>query len=304
MPRRGSTSTASLVEILRHLENQAASAVHLRADRPPVFWKGNELLVDQGVFAAQSRDAIRRLICVPLTDDQIAEYRRKNFVSVPLGIPHLGAFDLEAYVQEGREELVIASAARRDPAALFRGHPDLLEEARRAPEDADVYWNLGVAFLDEGEYQLAWHALDKARALLPDDGAIWFQLGSLLGYHLHRVDEAIAALERASALPEPRPEVYSELAVMLRSSERLGDAELAVRRGLAVFPDHARLLEALGVICSSSTAHGTRSSCSSGASRPRPGSRYRATPRASAFGCRIATVHRKAARQASRVSLL
>lgn len=238
----------SIVEILRHLEAQAASSVHLRADRPPVFWKENALLADQGGFAVLSHDAIRRLICVPLNDDQVAEFRRTNIVSVPLRIQQLGAFHLEAYVQEGREELVIASAARCVPEALFRGHLDLREEARRAPEDADVYWNLGVAFIDDGEYQLAWHAFGKARALLPADGAIWFQLGKLLGHHLHRVDEAIAALERASALPDPTPEVYIELAVMLRSSERLRDAESAVRRGLAAFPDHADLLEALDVI--------------------------------------------------------
>lgn len=239
---------ASLVEILRHLEAQSATSVHLRADRPPVFWKGNAPLADQGSFAVQSRDAIRRHICVPLSDEQLADYRRNNVVSVPLKIQHLGAFHLEAYVQKGSEELVIASAERSHPDALFRGHLDLLEEAHRSPEDADVYWNLGVAFIDEGDYQLAWHAFDKARALLPDDAAIWFQLGTLSGHHLHRVDEAIAALERASSLPDPTPEVFIELAVMLRSSERLRDAELAVRRGLAVFPDHAELLEALEVI--------------------------------------------------------
>ena len=63
---------ALIVEILRHLETQSASVVHLRVQCAPVFWKGTERLADQGGFAVQSRDAIRRLICVPLSDEQLA----------------------------------------------------------------------------------------------------------------------------------------------------------------------------------------------------------------------------------------
>lgn len=244
MKRRYSRSV--LPDLLRHLEAEAASLVHLRADQPPVFWKGNERLADSGRFAVLRRDDLRRLVCIPLTEDQLREYQQRNFLAMPLRIAQLGAFHFEAYARKGCEEVVIASAARSDPWTLFRDHHDLLAEARLAPEDADVYWNLGMAFIDEGEHHLAWHAFDKARELAPDDATIHFQIGKLLGHHLYRVDEAIAALERATALPTP--DVHVELAVMLRSSQRLRDAEAAVRRGLAAHPDHAFLLEALGVI--------------------------------------------------------
>lgn len=244
-----SGSSFSLVEILRHLEDESASSVLLRAEEAPTFWKDGHRLENQGGFAILRRDDIRRLVCVPLSEEQLREYRQRNFASVPLTIKDLGAFHLEAYVLRGCEEVVISSGARLDPSALFRSHHDLLEEAQRSPDDVTVFWNLGVAFLDEGECQLAWHAFEKALQIAPRDGSIHFQIGKLLGHDLGRVDDAIAALERAATLPpDVSAEVYLELAVMHRSSGRLSNAEDAVRRGLDACPDHASLLEALGVI--------------------------------------------------------
>lgn len=227
---------------------ESASLVHLRSGATPVFWKGNERLDDPGAFAVLSDDILRRLVCIPLNDEQLRTFRQRNFLSVGLRIKDLGAFHFESYVHEGRVEIVIESSERAEPWTLFRDHHDLLAEAKGSPQDADVYWNLGVAFIDEREYQLAWHAFEKALSLAPDDGAILFQIGKLLGHDLRRVDDAIAAFERTAALPDPAPEVFVELAVMFRSSDRLNDAEAAARRGLDVHPDHPRLLEALGVI--------------------------------------------------------
>ncbi|MBX3155676.1 MAG: tetratricopeptide repeat protein [Deltaproteobacteria bacterium] len=185
---------------------------------------------------------------MPLTDDQIRAYRERSFVSVPLRIKDLGAFHLEAYVHQGSEELIISSTERPDPDLLFRRHHDLLSEAKHSPADGDVYWNLGVAFIEDGEYHLAWHAFEKALLLTPNDPTIHVQLGKLLGHDLRRVDDAIAAFEQSISSPEAAPEAHVELAIMLRSSRRLDDAEAAVRRGLETHPDDARLLEALGVI--------------------------------------------------------
>jgi tetratricopeptide (TPR) repeat protein len=227
---------------------ESASLVHLRSGSTPVFWNGDVRLEDPGAFAVLSDDILRRLVCVPLDDEQLATYRQRNFVSVGLRIKDLGAFQLEAYVQEGRPEIVVENTERADPWSLFREHRDLLAEARAAPQDADVYWNLGVAFSDEREYQLAWHAFEKALSLVPDDVAIQLEIGRLLGHNLGRVDDAIAALERAAAMPNPAPDVHVELAIMLRSSDRLPEAQAAVRRGLEAHPDHRLLLEALGVI--------------------------------------------------------
>lgn len=222
--------------------------VHLRADAAPVFWKGNERLAPAGFSVLREVD-IRRSIAVPLTDDQLATFRKTNFLSVPLRfVDWPGSFHFEAYLRDGREELVVSSLERLNPWGLFREHRDLLEEAVRSPKDADVYWNLAMEFLDEGESQLAWHALERALELSPDDGSICLHLGKLLGHDLRRVEEAITILERAKDLPKPSPEIHVELAVMHRSSNRPKEAEAAVKRGLAAFPDDPSLMEAHGVL--------------------------------------------------------
>ena len=223
-----------------------SSLVLLRAGEPPAFWKGNERLAFE--FPELSRGDVRKAIATFMDDAQAAAFRRSNYASLDVRVPNFGALKLEAYVCNDTEEAVLASSQRCDEWTLFRAHHELLAEAKASPEDADVYWNLGVAFIDEGEFQLAWHAFEKARALLPDDGGIHFEIGKLLGHELFRVDEAIAMLERASTLAEPSVEVFVELAVMQRSSKRLVEAERAARRGLVAFVDHPKLLEALGVI--------------------------------------------------------
>lgn len=238
----------NLVSILRHLEAHAATLVHLRAGNPPAFWKGNQRLDDHGELGALSADVIRRTVCVPLTDEQLRDYRRRTFASVDLSIRDLGAFHFEAYVQAGLEEIVITSAPRRDRWALFRDHAELLATAQQSPDDADTYWNLGVAFIEAGEHQLAWHAFERALALEPNDPSIHFEIAKLLGRDLRRVDDAIAVLERAIGLPDAAAEVHFELAALLRSSNRLEAAESAVRRGLDAHRDHGPLLEALGVL--------------------------------------------------------
>lgn len=242
------SSHDSIVGIIRHLEASGASLVHLRADAAPVFWKGNERLPPAGFPVLREVD-LRRSIAAPLTDDQLATFRKTNFLSVPLRfVEWPGTFQFEASLRDGREELVVSSCERLNPWGLFRDHRDLLEEALRSPEDADVYWNLAMEFLAEDESQLAWHALVRALELAPDDGSICLQLGKVLGHDLRRVEEAITVLERARELAEPSPEVHVELAVMLRSSNRPGEAEAAVQRGLAAFPDDPSLMEAHGVL--------------------------------------------------------
>lgn len=235
-----------LIEVLRQLEESAGSLVLLRAGSQPVFWKGNERLTL--AMPPLSALDVRKAIAVLMDDAQAAAFRRSNYASLDVRLPNFGALRLEAYVCNDTEEAVISSTPRCDEWVLFRDHHELLAEAKASPDDADVYWNLGVAFIDEGEFQLAWHAFEKARALLPDDGGIHLELGKLLGHDLYRVDEAITLLERATTLSEPAVEVFIELAVMLRSSKRLDDAERAVRRGLVTFVDHPKLLEALGVV--------------------------------------------------------
>jgi tetratricopeptide (TPR) repeat protein len=240
--------TSALIPILRHLRDRSASLVHLRAGSTPEFWKGNERLADQGGFEPQTADQLKRMVAVPLADEQLAEYRRRNFIALPLAIKDLGELHLEISTPDGEPEIVIHGTAQPDRDLLFRDHLDLLAEAKESPDDGDVLWNLAMAYLEDGEHQLAWHALERALSLSPDDPTIHYEIGRVLGHHLRRVDEAIAAYERAIASPEAAVEAYVELAVVQRSSQRLPEAEAAVRRGLQAFADHPRLLEALGVI--------------------------------------------------------
>ncbi len=235
-----------IIDILKRLEESLSSLVRLRAGRPPEFWKGNERLAFD--FHELSRTDVRKAIATFMDDAQAAAFRRSNSASLDVRVPNFGALRLEAYVCNDTEEAVLSSTPRCDEWTLFRSHHELLAEAKSAPDDADVYWNLGVAFIEEGEFQLAWHAFEKARVLLPDDGGIHFEIAKLLGRDLFRVDEAITMLERAATLAEPSVEVFVELAVMQRSSKRLEEAERVVRRGLVAFTDHPKLLEALGVI--------------------------------------------------------
>ena len=234
--------TLSLV--LEHLAASAASLVVLRAGQPPRFWPGT----DHGPFEVQTADDVKKAIRIPLTDAQLADFRRRHYASVPLAIAKLGTFHLEAYVREGHEEVIFSSPSRCDAFTMFRGHQELIDEARATPDDVDVYWNLGVAFLNEREPQLAWHAFSEAHRRLPQDVGILCELGKVLGSDLARVDEAIDHLTTASALPDTTAEVFFELAAMLRSSNRTADAQDVVARGLALFPGDEGLLEARDVL--------------------------------------------------------
>lgn len=230
--------------VLEHLVASTASLVVLRAGQPPRFWPSK----DHGPFEVLTPDDVKKAIRIPLAEAQLAEFRRRNHVSVPLAIAKLGTFHLEAFVREGLEEVTFSVPARCDAFTLFRGHQDLIDEARATPDDADVYWNLGVAFLNEREPQLAWHAFSEAHRRMPQDAGILCELGKVLGSDLARVDEAIAHLTTASTLPETTAEVFFELAAMLRSSNRNAEARDVVTRGLERFPDDEGLLEARDVL--------------------------------------------------------
>lgn len=235
-----------LSAILQKLEATAASLVVLRAGRAPEFWKGPERLPSDGVVLTATD--VKKAIRVPLTDEQLAGFRARNYASAPLSIAKLGSFHLEAYVRENHEEAIFSSPARCDAWTMFRGHRELLAEGRTTPEDADVYWNLGVAFLEDREPHAAWHAFNEAHRRLPEDPDILLELGKVLGHDLCRVDEAIAHLTTASAHAEAPSDVFFELAAMLRASSRGTDALNVVMRGLSRFPTDAGLLEAREVL--------------------------------------------------------
>lgn len=120
----------------------------------------------------------------------------------------------------------------------------LLLAASPPPEEAVV--NLGMMRLSQRKYELALPHLERAAALMPDSPRARYLLGKcLLG--LERPGDAIAQLERAASLDPREPAIPLRLSeALLLSAGREREAEAALRRVLALRPDHGTALNRLG----------------------------------------------------------
>src|SRR6267142_5307262 len=133
--------------------------------------------------------------------------------------------------------------------------PDAIAALQRAvasnPRYADAYFRLGIALEKLGDIGGAIVAYDRATALLPSLTEAWFRTGALVHTLGHR-DEAIGCFRRAAATGGKTSFGRLGKARALLTEDRNQEAELVLRKTLALDPSNAMAHDLLGNLLSSS----------------------------------------------------
>src|SRR5450432_1398917 len=131
--------------------------------------------------------------------------------------------------------------------------PDAIAALQRAvasdPRYADAHFRLGIALEKLGDIGAAVGAYDRATALLPSLTEAWFRAGALVHTLGHR-DEAISRFRRASATGGKTSFGRLGKARALLTEERNQEAELVLRKTLALDPSNAMAHDLLGNLLS------------------------------------------------------
>src|SRR5271168_4106445 len=131
--------------------------------------------------------------------------------------------------------------------------PDAIAALQRAvainPRYSDAYFRLGIALEKLGDMGAAIVAYDRATQLLPSLTEAWFRAGALV-YTLGHLEEAIGCFRRAAATGGKTSFGRLGKARALLTEERNQEAELVLRKTLAVEPDNALAHDLLGNLLS------------------------------------------------------
>ena len=131
--------------------------------------------------------------------------------------------------------------------------PDAIAALQRAvasnPRYADAYFRLGIALEKLGDIGGAIVAYDRATELLPSLTEAWYRAGALV-YTLGHRDEAIACFRRAAATGGKTSFGRLGKARALLTEDRNQEAELVLRKTLALDPNNAMAHDLLGNLLS------------------------------------------------------
>src|SRR5882762_11379560 len=117
------------------------------------------------------------------------------------------------------------------------------------PRFADAHFRLGIALEKLGNIREAIVAYDRATQLLPSLTEAWFRAGALV-YELGHRDEAIGCFRRAAATGGKTSFGRLGKARALLTEDRNQEAELVLRKTLALVPSNAMAHDLLGNLLS------------------------------------------------------
>jgi tetratricopeptide (TPR) repeat protein len=131
--------------------------------------------------------------------------------------------------------------------------PDAIAALQRAvasnPRYADAYFRLGIALEKLGDIGGAIVAYDRATTLVPSLTEAWFRAGALV-YTLGHRDQAIGCFRRAAATGGKTSFGRLGKARALLTEDRNQEAELVLRKTLALDPQNALAHDLLGNLLS------------------------------------------------------
>jgi len=131
--------------------------------------------------------------------------------------------------------------------------PDAIAALQRAvasnPRYTDAYFRLGIALEKLGDIGGAIVAYDRATGLLPSLTEAWYRAGALV-YTLGHRDEAIGCFRRAAATGGKTSFGRLGKARALLTEDRNQEAELVLRKTLALDPSNAMAHDLLGNLLS------------------------------------------------------
>jgi tetratricopeptide (TPR) repeat protein len=106
------------------------------------------------------------------------------------------------------------------------------------PNFADAYYNMGVAFKDQGKMEESIKAYNKALSLKPDYADAYYNMADILKDQ-DKLDEAIEAYNKCISLKPDYAQAYSNMGVILKAQGKLEKAIEAYKKALSLKPDYA-----------------------------------------------------------------
>jgi len=110
----------------------------------------------------------------------------------------------------------------------------------------NVFYQLGLAYGQKGEYEKAAASLKTAVKLDPEKGLAWHYLALTL-VQLHRYEEALQASETAIRLDPENEIIWSGQVSILMQMNRMDAAGAALSQGFKYVPKSYRLWNVLGI---------------------------------------------------------
>ncbi|NOZ68621.1 MAG: tetratricopeptide repeat protein [Deferribacteres bacterium] len=118
-------------------------------------------------------------------------------------------------------------------------HEEAAEKATAGgPEDADIYYNLGVALGNEGKFKEAAEAYEKAVRIRPDFAEAYYNLGFAYD-ELGMYWPATEAYRQAAMLRPGDADIYYNLGVALGKAGKYKEAVEAYEKAISIRPDYA-----------------------------------------------------------------
>jgi adenylate cyclase len=121
-----------------------------------------------------------------------------------------------------------------------RGRLDIAEGQRALaldPAMVEAHWNIGIDYLDLGEFEKSLDFFDKAIRLSPHDPnlGIWFQGKERAYFGLKQYDQAIELGRRSIAInANKNPYAHADLIAAFALTDRIAEAREALQRYLSI----------------------------------------------------------------------
>jgi Flp pilus assembly protein TadD len=114
----------------------------------------------------------------------------------------------------------------------------IMVELYPSKSTAEDWIKLGNALANDGQYEEAVKALDKAIELSPKDTEVWNNRGIVLA-HLKRNKEAIWSFEKATSIDSRNAEAWYNRGMVFCGLERYEDAVISLEKALEIDPQSA-----------------------------------------------------------------
>ena len=155
---------------------------------------------------------------------------------------------------QGSYSSPLSSFEKTPPAASGEIHASTDEliaklemQSVQQPGDAEVWYQLGLAYAQANRTDQAISALQKAVALNSSHVLAWENLGGNL-HDAHRPKDALDAYQKAIDLGTSDPEVWNSYAMNLLDLGRLPESDKALGHALQLAPRSRRLWNSLGLL--------------------------------------------------------
>jgi tetratricopeptide (TPR) repeat protein len=106
------------------------------------------------------------------------------------------------------------------------------------PDYAEAYYNMGLAFQDQGKLEEAIGSYNKALSLKPDYAEAYNTTGNAL-QDQGKLEEAIASYNKALSLKPDYAEAYNNMGNALNDQGKLEEAIASFNKALSLKPDYA-----------------------------------------------------------------